>query len=412
MRLTLLSLCLLAVLPATASAAVPTAVTGPAESIGQTSAVLTGTVDPNTEVTTYRFQYSTDALFGSATTPLTLAAGDDPITVKRTVSGLTPATTYRYRIFAHNTSGDATSAEQTFTTASPPPPAISTLRAGDVTAVSATLAASVNPRGTATTYHLEYGTTTRFGRRTPETALPAGTTSVRVSVPVTGLSSNRRYYWRVVAASAAGTTRSGRASFTTKRAPAGVSLALNQSIVPWSATVIPAGRVLGSGVGGIAVALEQSTFPFGTWTEVDRHSADSSGRFSFGERAVFLATRFRVVTRGTIVTASPEVGVLVRSRLSLYRGRKTKRALRVRGTVWPALPAGRASLQRLTRTGRWFPVQRAPLTTTRTDRSSYRFTIWRLKKAARFRIAVVANDGGAHAIGYSRQITVAKVRRR
>ena len=128
---------------------------------------------------------------------------------------------------------------------------------------------------------------------------------------------------------------------------------------------------------------------------------------------MFLATRFRVVTRGTIVTSSPEAGVLVRSRVSLYRGRKTRRALRVRGSVWPALPAGRASLQRLTRSGRWFPVLRAPLTTTLTDRSFYRFTIWRLKKqAARFRIAVVANDGGAHAIGYSRQITVGKLRRR
>jgi hypothetical protein len=412
MRLILLSLCLLAVLPATASAAVPTAVTGAAESVAQTSAVLTGTVDPNMEPTTYRFEYSTDASFGLTSAVSQPFVSDDPTTVKTRVSGLTASTTYRFRIVAVNRSGEVRGTEQTFTTASPPPPSISTLRAGDVTADSATLAASINPRGTATTYHLEYGTTTRFGRRTPETALPAGTTSVRVSVPVTGLSSNRRFYWRVVAASAAGTTRSGRASFTTKRAPGGVSLALNQSIVPWSATVIPAGRVLGSGVGGISVALEQSTFPFGTWTEVDRHSADSSGRFSFGERAVFLATRFRVVTRGTIVKASPEVGVLVRSRVSLYRGRKTKRALRVRGTVWPALPAGRASLQRLTRTGRWFPVLRAPLTTTRTDRSSYRFTIWRLKKAARFRIAVVANDGGAHAIGYSRQITVAKIRRR
>jgi hypothetical protein len=411
MRLTLLTLCLLALLPATASAAAPTAVTGAAESIGQTTATLTGTVDPNTEPTTYRFEYSTDTTFGLTSAISQPFVSDDPTTVKTRVSGLTASTTYRYRLVAKNTSGEVRGAELTFTTASPPPPSISTLRASDVGPTSATLAASINPRGSAVTYHLEYGTTTRFGRRTPDAALPAGTASVRVSVPVAGLSSNRRFYWRVVAASAAGTTRSGRASFTTRRAPGGVTLALNQSIVPWSGTVIPAGRVLGSGVGGIAVALEQSTFPFGTWTEVDRHAADTAGRFSFGERAVFLATRFRVVTRGTIVTASPEVGVTVRSRVSLYRGRKTKRTLRVRGSVWPALPAGRASLQRLTRTGRWFPVQRAALTTLRPDRSAYRFSVQRLSKAARFRIAVVANDGGAHAIGYSRQITVGKRRR-
>jgi hypothetical protein len=412
MRLTLLTLCLLALLPATASAAAPAVVTGAAESIGQTSVVLTGTVDPNTEPTTYFFEYSTDASFGLRTPVSAPFVGDDPTTVKVRVSGLTAATAYRYRLVATNASGEVRGLERTVTTASPPPPSISTLRATDVTAATANLGFTVNPRGSAVTYQIEYGTTTRFGRRTPVGTLPAGTASVRVVVPVGGLSANRRFYWRVVATNAAGTTRSGRASFTTRRAPGGVTLGLNLPIVSWSETVIPSGRVLGGGVGGITVALEQSTFPFGTWTEVARKGADSNGRFTFGERAVFIATRFRVVTRSTPVVASPELGVQVRSRVSVYRGRRTKRAVRLRGNVWPALPTGRASLQRFTRSGRWFPVERRNLSTARPDRSSYRFLARRLRgRTARYRIAVVANDGGAHAIGYSRVISVGKRRK-
>ena len=411
MRLTLLILCLLALLPATASAAAPAAVTGAAESLSQTAVTLTGTVDPNTEPTSFFFEYSTDASFGLKTPVQPQFVGDDPTTVKVRVTGLTAATTYRYRLVATNASGVVRGEERTVTTSSPPPPSLSTLRATDIAATTANLGFSVNPRGSAVTHHIEYGTTTRFGRRTPDATLAAGTASVRVVVPVAGLSANRRFYWRVVATNAAGTTRSGSASFTTRRAPGGVTLALNLPIVSWSETVIPAGRVLGGGVGGITVALEQSTFPFGTWTEVARKSADSAGRFTFGERAVFIATRFRVVTRSTVVAASPELGVQVRSRVSVYRGRKSKRSVRLRGSVWPPLPAGRASLQRFTRTGRWFPVQRKLLTTVRPDRSSYRFTAPRLSRTARYRIAVVANDGGAHAIGYSGVIRVGKRRR-
>lgn len=412
MRVTLLIFCLLALLPATASAAAPVAVTGAATGVGQTTATLTGTVDPNAEPTTYRFEYSADTSFSLATPVSQPFVSDDPTIVSARVSGLTAATAYRYRLVATNASGTSSGGERTLTTATPPPPSVSTLRATDISATTANLGFSVNPRGSGVTYHIEYGTTTRFGRRTPDAPLPAGTASVRVVVPVGGLSPNRRIYWRVVAVNAAGTTRSGRASFTTRRAPGGVTLALNLPTVSWSETVIPAGRVLGGGVGGITVALEQSTFPFGTWTEVARKSASSDGRFTFGERAVFLATRFRAVTRSSVVAASPEVGVQVRSRVSLYRGRKTKRAVRVRGNVWPALPAGRASLQRFTRSGRWFPVERRFLSTRRTDRSSYRFLARRLsRRTARYRIAVVANDGGAHAIGYSRVIRVGKRRR-
>ena len=48
----------------------PVATTGPATGISQTSATLTGTVDPNNEATTYYFEYGTTTSYGS-TTPVT-----------------------------------------------------------------------------------------------------------------------------------------------------------------------------------------------------------------------------------------------------------------------------------------------------------------------------------------------------
>ena len=83
---------------------------------------------------------------------------------------------------------------------------------GAATATSATLNASVNPEGTATTAEFIYGTdpTLQLGTTTraplPSEMIGSGIAAVAVTASITGLSPNTTYYWEAVASNAGGTT--------------------------------------------------------------------------------------------------------------------------------------------------------------------------------------------------------------
>ncbi len=78
-----------------------------------------------------------------------------------------------------------------------------------------TFVGTVDPQGQPTTFHFEYGTTTRYGSSTPEQSAGSGTTPVTVSATVSGLKPGVVYQYRVVATNAAGTSRSADATATT-----------------------------------------------------------------------------------------------------------------------------------------------------------------------------------------------------
>jgi hypothetical protein len=314
--------------------------------------------------------------------------------------------------------GDAKGADRTFkTTASPVNPSvpgISRLSAQDKTTSSARLTALIDPNRAATTYHLEWGTSsTQLTSRSPDATLPAGNANVGISVPIAGLPPHTKIYWRVVAANAAGTKRSGVASFTTLRAPSGIALRVSPDRVDWSGTVTVSGRVEGSGVNGLTVALEQSAFPYTAgFQEVATARTGKSGDFRFAARQLFAAARFRAVTRTAVSVTSAPVEALVRSRVGIRTGRKTRRKVTLAGRVQPGLPDGRATLQRRTRSGGWALVRRVRLRTPATDMSTYRVKVRRLRRAAYYRIKVAANDGGAHLGATSRAVLVGKKKRR
>jgi len=112
-------------LPAIAPAATkPTVATGTTTRLAPTTVRLWGTVDPNGATTTYLFQYGTTNLYGTST-PITVAGnGTKTIKVKVDVGGLTPATTYHYRLVARNAGGVANGADRKFRT-KPQPLALS-----------------------------------------------------------------------------------------------------------------------------------------------------------------------------------------------------------------------------------------------------------------------------------------------
>jgi len=107
--------------PAALAASAPGVSTGSASSITYSSAILSGSVNPNGQITNYVFQYGTTSGYGGQT-PLA-PAGNGTISIRLTqgVAGLQPGTTYHYRIVAVNSAGvTANGKDRTFKTASIP----------------------------------------------------------------------------------------------------------------------------------------------------------------------------------------------------------------------------------------------------------------------------------------------------
>jgi hypothetical protein len=96
----------------------PTGSTGGTQGVTQTTAVLTGTLDPEGLATSYRFEYGTSAGYGSSWPSITIPAGDGSAGqgVAIEVPGLEPATTYHYRLVATNEDGTMYGSDRSFTT--------------------------------------------------------------------------------------------------------------------------------------------------------------------------------------------------------------------------------------------------------------------------------------------------------
>ena len=105
-------------LPASALAvSKPTVTTGRATQVTTTGAKLNGSVNPNGAATTYVFQFGTTRLYDHRTGTLSLAKGSKSKHVAVVInSGLAPATTYHYRLVAHNPKGFTFGKDRTFKT--------------------------------------------------------------------------------------------------------------------------------------------------------------------------------------------------------------------------------------------------------------------------------------------------------
>lgn len=104
--------------PASAAASPPSATTGAPSGLGSSGGTLTGTVNPNGQSTTYYFEYGPTTTYGTQTSPGGVGSGSTPVAVHTEIFGLTPNTTYHYRLVATNASGTTDGADQTVTTTS------------------------------------------------------------------------------------------------------------------------------------------------------------------------------------------------------------------------------------------------------------------------------------------------------
>ena len=78
----------------------PAVATGPATGVTSTAATVTAVINPNGETTPYEFQFGLTTAYGMQTTAATLTAGNVPVPVSQTLTGLTPGTVFHYRIVA------------------------------------------------------------------------------------------------------------------------------------------------------------------------------------------------------------------------------------------------------------------------------------------------------------------------
>jgi hypothetical protein len=100
----------------------PGAVTADATGVGQTDATPRGIVTPNGAATVAYFEWGTTDGYGNSTPSQALSPSNSPMIVSAQLSGLTPSTTYHFRVVATHHGGTAFGADQTFTTTTPAPP--------------------------------------------------------------------------------------------------------------------------------------------------------------------------------------------------------------------------------------------------------------------------------------------------
>jgi hypothetical protein len=205
----------------------PTVATEAASSIGETTATLNATVDPNgAEISQCRFKYG---LTSSYTSTVACASppgsGVSPVSVSAHPSGLHAATTYHFAVeIAYQGGQSRVGGDKEFTTTSsgPPPkepPSAATEPASGIGQAFATLNGRVNPNGlTVTSCMLEYGPSTSYGHSTPCSPSPgSGEAYVSVSATVTGLSADTIYHFRVTATNSKGTRSGNDQTFKTLR---------------------------------------------------------------------------------------------------------------------------------------------------------------------------------------------------
>jgi hypothetical protein len=100
------------------TSATPTAVTEAASPVGQTSATLNATVNPDSVLTECKFEYGTTKSY-SASVPCALSpgSGESPVAVSASLTGLSAGTTYHFRVVAEGMGVAATFGEdKTFRT--------------------------------------------------------------------------------------------------------------------------------------------------------------------------------------------------------------------------------------------------------------------------------------------------------
>lgn len=160
--------------------------------------------------------------------------------------------------------------------------------------------------------------------------------------------------------------------------------------VTYGKTIQITGGLKGNPSANLAIALQQSPFPYAAYTTVANATSSATGAYAFS-LIPLLNTRYRVVTTAaTPQVVSGELAQIVNQRVSFSVGDKTPRKgvlVRFYGTVTPARDGSNVSLQRRTSTGSYATVKRIKLTDAGDLHSSYSRRV-RVYKSATYRVTM------------------------
>jgi hypothetical protein len=290
----------------------------------------------------------------------------------------------------------------------PHAPQVSTSSATSISGTAATLNGSVNPRGTATTYHFDYGETTAYGHSTPTLSAGSGTTAKSVSARITGLTPGTTYHFRLVGSNSAGTTLGKDSHFTTA---ARLTIGAKPSPVIFGSATKISGQLQSQGNAGRTVELQANPFPYKGFVKVTTTTTDALGRYSFSQRPN-VNTHYQTIAKGPTVT-SRTIKLGVRIRLTRHASDKTPavgQKVRFTGFACPAEVGRVVSLQRRSNTGKWVTVKQTHLAQTTaspqcSNRSRYRVSI-HIQRNGTFRTVAAADFAHVKGISPTIQITV------
>ncbi|HTX46137.1 MAG TPA: hypothetical protein VMD48_07665 [Solirubrobacteraceae bacterium] len=177
----------------------PTVSTGSATKIGDSSATLNGTVNPQGTKTAYQFDYGLTDQYGLQTKVQNAGSGTKVTTASAGIGNLIPGTTYHYKLIALSKSGTSQGSDRTFKTAGHPPPVVATGPPSAIHQSSVTLTGTINPNDESTTWEFQYGLNAFYGSETVPAVLPASTVTSVVSATVNGLEPGVTFHYRLVA---------------------------------------------------------------------------------------------------------------------------------------------------------------------------------------------------------------------
>ena len=180
------------------------------------TATLSGSVNPNFLSSTVTFEWGPTTGYGNSITPAQSPVnGSNEVELSTILTGLTPGTTYHFRIKATNELGTSNSNDSTFTTLGQIPSATSQA-VTNLQITQTRINGLVNPHYLPTTVLFEWGTTTSYGNTIALTQDSIeGNTHVNVFTDLSGLTPETTYHFRIKATNELGVSNSEDLSFTT-----------------------------------------------------------------------------------------------------------------------------------------------------------------------------------------------------
>ncbi|MEY3481103.1 MAG: hypothetical protein RIQ71_1878 [Verrucomicrobiota bacterium] len=219
----------------TTASPLPQVTTTAASFVGTGSANINGEVNPNGLNTSVYFEWSDRSdVITNATALQSAGAGTTLTNQWAALSGLSPDTTYFFRMVGVNATNSTTNkvygATISFKTL-PVKPIVNTLPAANISVTNAVLAGTVNPNGSGTVFFFEYGTNESYGTATAAQAVGSGTNTLTNTVTLADLIAGQVYYYRAAASNAFGISYGSAQSFSaglpppaaTTLAPAGLN---------------------------------------------------------------------------------------------------------------------------------------------------------------------------------------------